>query len=236
MNLHLNPHGNGTHTECVGHISKEGHTLNNCLQRFVFWADLVQVETQRRDAPAGFSGVDDVITLEAVQQACAGLRGAGPAGPAGQAGQAAAAEPAAGSEPAGGAGFGSAFAPGSGLAPATALVIRSGPESERRNRNWSGANAPYLSSEALSWLADQGYEHLLLDLPSVDREEDGGALAGHRAWWRYPHATRLQATITELIVVPDQLAPGRYLLHLQVPHMQSDAAPSQPVLYAVKGV
>ena len=30
-NLKLNAHGNGTHTECVGHISKERITINQTL-------------------------------------------------------------------------------------------------------------------------------------------------------------------------------------------------------------
>ena len=35
-NVFLNPHGNGTHTECVGHISKENYTLNRQLKQFMF--------------------------------------------------------------------------------------------------------------------------------------------------------------------------------------------------------
>jgi len=68
-------------------------------------------------------------------------------------------------------------------------------------------------------------------LPSVDREADQGLLAAHHAWWRYPHATRMQATITEMIVVPDALPDGRYWLHMQVAQVAMDAAPSNPVLY-----
>src|SRR5215216_6112559 len=34
----FNPHGNGTHTECVGHISKEFFTINKTLQRYLFVA------------------------------------------------------------------------------------------------------------------------------------------------------------------------------------------------------
>ena len=119
-------------------------------------------------------------------------------------------------------------------APALALVLRTAPEAERRNRHWTGTNAPYVEAAACDWLADQGYEHLLLDLPSVDREADQGLLAAHHAWWRYPHATRLQATITEMIVVPDALPDGRYWLHMQVPQVAMDAAPSNPVLYKLQ--
>jgi arylformamidase len=31
-----------------------------------------------------------------------------------------------------------------------------------------------------------GVRHLLVDLPSVDREEDGGVLAAHHAFWDFP--------------------------------------------------
>ena len=33
-NISFNPHGNGTHTECVGHISKEDFSINQCLKKF----------------------------------------------------------------------------------------------------------------------------------------------------------------------------------------------------------
>src|SRR5215216_6296736 len=40
-NISFNPHGNGTHTECVGHISKEFYTINKNLGRFMFIAELI---------------------------------------------------------------------------------------------------------------------------------------------------------------------------------------------------
>lgn len=39
----FNPHGNGTHTECVGHISKEFVTINKCLTRFLFIAEVITI-------------------------------------------------------------------------------------------------------------------------------------------------------------------------------------------------
>ncbi len=42
LNVHFNPHGNGTHTECVGHIAKEKFTINQCLKTFHFLAKLYQ--------------------------------------------------------------------------------------------------------------------------------------------------------------------------------------------------
>jgi hypothetical protein len=80
-------------------------------------------------------------------------------------------------------------------------------------------------------MANNGIDHLLLDLPSVDREVDGGALAAHRAFWNYPENPRMKATITELIYVPSKVQDGQYFLNLQVAPIENDASPSRPVLY-----
>ncbi|MBI1192774.1 MAG: cyclase family protein [Bacteroidetes bacterium] len=205
----LNPHGNGTHTECVGHISKERIVLCDCLTHFAFYADVVTVAPRELPAPAPFSGRDAVVTAADLQAAVQGLTA--------KLGAAAQSSP--------------ALASPARASPPLALVLRTAPEAERRNRHWTGTNAPYVEAAACAWLADQGYDHLLLDLPSVDREADQGLLAAHHAWWRYPHATRMQATITEMIVVPDALPDGRYWLHMQVAQVAMDAAPSNPVLY-----
>ena len=58
-----------------------------------------------------------------------------------------------------------------------AVVIRTYPNPpSKRGRSWSGSNPPYLDPKAAAWLAAEGVLHLLIDLPSVDPEEDGGAL------------------------------------------------------------
>lgn len=115
-----------------------------------------------------------------------------------------------------------------------ALVLRTLPNgNEKRTRNWSNSNPPYLQAEACQWLRTIGVRHLLVDLPSVDREQDGGALAAHKAFWDAENALDTLRTITELIHVPDEVADGAYILELQVPHIINDAAPSRPVLYAV---
>ena len=35
-NITFNPHGNGTHTECVGHITKEVQSINQQLKTYFF--------------------------------------------------------------------------------------------------------------------------------------------------------------------------------------------------------
>jgi hypothetical protein len=117
---------------------------------------------------------------------------------------------------------------------AEALIIRTMPNDDGKMRvNWSGSNPPYVHHEALRFLAENGVEHLLLDLPSVDREEDGGQLLGHRAFWQYPEATRTHCSITEMIFVPNEVRDGLYLLNLQTTSLDLDASPSKPVVFVV---
>lgn len=113
-----------------------------------------------------------------------------------------------------------------------AVVIRTCPNPEsRKTCSWSGTHPPCLSPEAAGWLAENGILHLLIDLPSVDPERDGGALAAHSAFWGLPDAPRPAATITELIFVPDALEDGPYLLNLQLAAFENDACPSRPLLF-----
>lgn len=101
-------------------------------------------------------------------------------------------------------------------------------------QSWSGTNPPYLEADAAAWLAEQGVRHLLIDLPSVDPERDGGALAAHKAFWGVPENPRHGATITELIAVPASAEDGLYLLNLQMAAIENDASPSRPVLFKLK--
>jgi len=185
--VHLTPHGNGTHTECYGHISADANaTIHNCLQRFLFVARLITVTPQQQE------NGDEVVMLKDVEKQTQGSK-------------------------------------------SEALILRTLPNTpDKRNRHYSGTNPPYLDHRIGQWLAAQQIEHLLLDLPSVDRELDEGRLRCHHAFWQYPHATRCGATITELIYVPDHIPDGLYLLNLQIASLQLDASPSKPVLYRLK--
>lgn len=196
--VHLTPHGNGTHTECYGHISPDpAATLDKCLMQFLFVAQLVSVAPQAQQN-------GDLVVLLADMQAALAL----------SLDQASAREGGVGNE-----------------LPA-ALILRTLPNDDAKcARHYSGTNPPYLEPALAEFLAENYVQHLLLDLPSVDREEDGGQLRAHHAFWRYPTAPRVGATITELIFVPDTIADGRYLLNLQVTSLVLDASPSKPVLY-----
>lgn len=185
FNVSFNPHGNGTHTECVGHIARERYVLRECLTEFHFWAKVVSLYPRRLDDGDRVLMRDQ---LEAVLTA----------------------------------------------GEAEALVIRTLPnDPTKKMRQYSGTNPPYLHEQAAALLAEYGIRHLLIDLPSVDREEDGGALAAHKAFWRYPDAVRSNCTITELIYVPDEVADGLYWLCLQTAPFDLDVSPSRPVLFTL---
>lgn len=183
--VQFNPHGNGTHTECVGHIAKEFYSIHQVLKRFFFLAQLWSVipETQ---------GKNYIITLKQVQE-----------------------------------GF-------KKQAHLEAFIIRTLPNSDQKKyQQYSNTNPPYMEAAAAAWLYEQGIRQLLIDTPSVDREEDDGILAAHHAFWNYPAAPRLDATITELIYAPEGVKDGLYILNLQVAAFENDATPSQPTLYAL---
>lgn len=176
------PHGNGTHTECVGHISKEIYTINQSLKQFHFASQLISVYPQKQE------NGDRVITKDQLE--------------------------------------------GELIEGIQAIVIRTQPNDDLKLRtNYSGTNPPFIHHEAVEYLVNHGIEHLLIDLPSVDREEDEGKLLAHKAFWKYPENTRVNATITELIYVDNKVKDGLYLLNIQIASFELDASPSKPVLY-----
>ena len=46
-NISFNPHGHGTHTECVGHITEKVHSINQNLKQFFFLAEVVTVAPEK---------------------------------------------------------------------------------------------------------------------------------------------------------------------------------------------
>ncbi|MEM1260102.1 MAG: cyclase family protein [Bacteroidota bacterium] len=121
-----------------------------------------------------------------------------------------------------------------GLKKRDALVIRTLPNTaDKLNRGYSHTNPPYLLEEAVVHLREKGIDHLLIDLPSVDKEKDNGRLLAHRAFWNLEGDIRFNATITEFIYVDNAIEDGTFLLNLQVAPFENDASPSRPILYQI---
>src|SRR6185437_8288155 len=127
---------------------------------------------------------------------------------------------------------------------ALAAVIRTLPNDvAKRRRDYTGGTAPYLSADAARLLVERGIEHVIVDLPSVDRMMDEGRLAAHRVFFGLPPgatdlalAARAHCTITELAYVPNSVRDGEYLLEIQIPALSGDALPSRPLLYAAERI
>jgi len=182
----FNPHGNGTHTECLGHISEEAHSVNRFSIPPLLPCLVLSILPDLKND-------DHIITAEKLKTA-SGDHWSAPNLP-------------------------------------SSMVLRTLPNHpEKRAKNWSNTNPPFLDEGAAQWLVDNGVEHLLLDLPSVDREEDGGALKAHHIFWQWPEKPRYRATITEFIFVPDTLLDGLHLLNLQTAPFELDATPSRPII------
>ena len=183
-NIHFNPHAHGTHTECVGHITEEVHSINQNLKTFFFLAEVITVAPEQENG-------DRVISQKQIQFAL-------------------------------------------GNKKRDAVILRTIPNTKSKlSRQYSNTNWPYLKEDAVKFLVNKGIKHLLIDLPSIDKEKDECELLGHNAFWNTTGKLRMDATITELIYVSNQIEDGEYFLNLQVAPFENDAAPSKPVLYKV---
>ncbi|GAL66764.1 N-formylkynurenine (aryl-) formamidase [Jejuia pallidilutea] len=115
-----------------------------------------------------------------------------------------------------------------------AVVIRTIPNTkEKLSKQYSNTNPTYLLEEATEYLRQKNIKHLLIDLPSVDKENDECQLLSHNAFWNTKGKLRMDATITEFIYVPNAVEDGEYFLNLQIAPFENDAAPSKPILYKI---
>ena len=116
-----------------------------------------------------------------------------------------------------------------------ALVIRTMPNTtDKKSRQYSDTNWPYLKEDTVEFIRRRGIKHLLIDVPSVDKEKDDVKLLAHKAFWDVNGDLRKDCTITELIYVPNKVLDGNYILNLQIAPFDNDAAPSKPILYKIE--
>ena len=110
-----------------------------------------------------------------------------------------------------------------------ALVIRTNPNDlDKVNRNYGDYPASFLTHDSIDYILDSGIKHLLVDLPSIDKADDGGQLGNHHRFFK------LGKTISELLYIPDSVQDGFGFLQIQIPNWGLDAAPSRPIFYSVK--
>lgn len=186
-NIQFNPHGHGTHTECLGHITPEIYSVNDTLKNFFFRASLKTIKPHELKNENG--DVDNVIMPGQIDLE---------------------------------------------ENKSEALIVRTLPnKTNKRTMNYSSTNPTYLDVSCAKKIYEAGVQHLLIDLPSVDKESDGGELAFHHAFWEVPENPNHLRTITELIFVDDSILDGEYILNIQMAPFENDASPSRPILYKI---
>lgn len=184
FNIAINPHGNGTHTECVGHILQGPYFIRECLRQSHCVAEVISVDSS---AVSGKREISEVHLSAVVRH------------------------------------------------KAEALIVRTLPNpTEKMHRRYTGTNPPYFSAEAMEWVREEGYNHFLTDLPSLDPEVDGGALAAHKAFWNVEGEVRKGATITEMIFMSESFPDGLYLLDVHNLALDLDVSPSRPMLFVME--
>lgn len=188
-NIAFNPHGHGTHTECLGHITPEVHSVNELIKDFHMIAKLITILPKEQPSPFAPDEQDFIIEKEQLIPLLDNFQ-------------------------------------------SEALIIRTLPNPiAKQNKNYSATNPAYLSEDAMRLVVQCGIKHLLIDLPSVDREIDGGLLKAHHIFWGVGAVERRDCSITELIYVPNEVPDGKYYLNLQFAPFQNDASPSRPIIY-----
>jgi arylformamidase len=199
----LIPHCNGTHTECVGHISYEKIFINDTLRDLLIPSTLISVKPENaNETPDSYNPWKEdgnmLITRKGLMQS---LENAD-----------------------------KDFLQG--------LIIRTLPNSgEKKSMRYFNNNAPFFSQETMAYILSLDVNHLLVDLPSVDRMFDQGKMTAHHIFWNVPHGSHRvdkdnhsSKTITEMIYVPDAVMDGKYMLNLQITSFAADASPSRPLL------
>jgi len=202
----LIPHCNGTHTECIGHITDQRISVFDSLKDCFVPSLLISVEPENAfETDESYSSEknteDRLITKKSLQKALEN-------------------------------------ADRDWL---KCLIIRTLPNEEsKKSRKYFEYAAPFFSLEAIKFIAEKKVNHLLVDVPSIDKLFDEGKLSAHRIFWnveaesRQPkEASRLNNTITEMIFVPDKIKDGYYLLNLQITSFVADASPSRPILFKI---
>ncbi len=190
-NITINPHGNGTHTECVGHISEKKYTINQCLNDFHHLGKIISIQPKPfwNDE---FQEEDLIIDKELIEQALDFWENE------------------------------------------KVLVIRTLENSEqKKERQYSNTNPAYFTQEAIEFINELGVIHLMVDLPSVDREVDHGELISHKTFWNYPENPILEKTISELLYIPNHLEDGTVLIQIQIMSIENDASPSKIIAHRI---
>ena len=208
--VEITPHGNGTHTEGVGHLTEDRIPVGDAAGEALIAATVLTAPVRHLGSTdetyrGRCDGADRVVCGADFERGFSNL------------------------------GVGDEFA--------TAVVVRLDRQTTSFDpaADHSGTNPPYLTDQATAWLRDRGCDHLLVELPSIDREDDGGSVPNHHRFFGHrrgdsPSDDSKRRTVTEMIAIADEIDDGPYALSLRFPRFGLDAAPSRPILYRLRRI
>ena len=205
----LIPHCNGTHTECVGHITNERISIRECLTDVLIPAALISVRpmpasgaSEAYSVPYGPS--DLLITRHSIETAIASLA--------------------------------LADHDTAGLIIRTLPNDKSkliGQYGDYIPPYFTIEAMEFITAAGFSHLLvdvpsiDRIHDQGKLANHRVFWQVDPGSFETNSRTRRY-------STITEMIYVPDEVHDGDYILNLQIAPLESDASPSRPLIFKIK--
>ncbi len=207
----LIPHCNGSHTECIGHITNERISVRDCLQDVFIPAALISVKPENATQTSDTYSIklnksDQLITRNVLEKALdrSNLK------------------------------FNISDT------DALIVRTLPNDESKLSKEYGEELIPPFFSNEALELIVKLGIKHLLVDLPSIDRIFDDGKLSNHRKFWNVEMGkfelnenSRINSTISELIYVPNKIKDGNFVLNIQIAAFYTDVSPNRPVLFNI---
>ena len=110
------------------------------------------------------------------------------------------------------------------------LIIRTLPNMKSKcEQNYDQLNHAYFTNDAIKFIKKIGFNHIIVDTPSIDRYDDNGKLGNHHLFFNNSH----ENTITELTYIDNNIIDGKYFLCLNISNFELDAAPSRPIIYSI---
>jgi len=200
------PHCNGTHTECIGHITKQRISVRECLQDAFLRAQLISVQPARSEKteeqyPVNRAKDDMLITRSTLTAAM----DENPTGPDALIVRTLPNED----------GKLIQSYQGTNVPPyltteAMEFIVE------------SGVRHLLVDLPSIDRLYDEGRlsnHRIFWNVGQESFEKD--------------QSSRIESTITELIYVPNEVEDGEYLLNLQIAPFEADCSPSRPLLFGI---
>lgn len=205
--LSLVPHCNGTHTECIGHLTDERASVHDLAHEPLVAALLVTLTpapaAHSEEADADFGGPDDALLTRTALDTCWREHGSPPVGAL-----------IVRTLPNGGEKLARRYDDAASTPYFTVMAMEWVVERGIRHLLVDTPSVDRIDDGGRLWA-----HRTFWGLPRGSR-----TLA---------EARRSEATITELVYAGDEIADGLYLLDLQIAPFVADAAPSRPLLYRV---